>query len=154
MIAQHGGDTGPACWTWISTNMLGGRDEQEILRDELNMMVFDGSESVLSFYSKFLIITSAIVPAIPPEQLCQMYAGRYPASEYMSILVAIDATIGHANFMNYARGVNNGIQTYHQRLNIQDRRGGGNQIHQLFQSGDALGSICLRMLCAAYHDAI
>ena len=39
MIATHGGPDGPSCWTWVRNNMLGGRDEQEVLSNMIEELV-------------------------------------------------------------------------------------------------------------------
>jgi hypothetical protein len=120
LIATHGGPDGPSCWAWVQNNMLGGRDEQEVLHNMIEELVFDGSTTVLSFYSTFLMLSSAIQPALPPARLCIMYSSRFPAQEYMAIMTSADNAPGHNNFMTYATAVNNAVQTYHQRLQIQD----------------------------------
>ncbi|KAL1511324.1 hypothetical protein AB1Y20_006129 [Prymnesium parvum] len=60
MVAQHGGDNGPSCWRWIGENLLDGRDEQEVLSYLLNQMRYDGTRTVLSFFSEFHTISSAL----------------------------------------------------------------------------------------------
>ena len=90
----------------------------------IQTMFYDGSTSILDFYSRFLLLTGAVNPAIPHARRCNMYASRFPAGEYMALLISIDATTGHTNFDNYARAVNNAIQMYHQRVQVQDRRSG------------------------------
>ena len=122
MIATHGGNDGPACWNYIEDTMLGGRDEQEVLHNMVDELRFNGQRTVISFYSEFLTVTAAITPAIAEPRLCQMYASRFPAREYMTILTACDNRPGHANFTAYARAVNNAVQTYHQRIQIQEYR--------------------------------
>jgi hypothetical protein len=124
MIAVHGGNDGPSCWAWIQANMLGGRDEQEILNDMVDEMQFTGTTSVVDFFSRFLTISEAIRPALPAARLCTMYASRFPPGEYMTLTLAIDATVGHTNFVTYATAVNNAVQRYQQRLQLHDRRSG------------------------------
>ncbi|KAL1495819.1 hypothetical protein AB1Y20_016679 [Prymnesium parvum] len=125
MVAQHGGDSGPSCWDWIGKNLLGGRDEQEVLSYLLNQLRYDGSRTVtMSFFSEFHTLASAIIPAIPDGRLCTMYASmKFPAREYISIVSACDTTPGHGNFMNFANAVNAAIQRWHQRL-LNERRDG------------------------------
>jgi len=123
MVAQHGGDNGPSCWRWIGENLLDGRDEQEVLSYLLNQMRYDGTRTVLSFFSEFHTISSAVEPPIPPQRLCTMYAGKFPAREYISILSSCDTHPGHGNFMAFANAVNAGIQRWHQRI-LNERRDG------------------------------
>ena len=122
MIATHGGNDGPACWKYIEITMLGGRDEQEVLHNMVDELRFNGQRTVISFYSEFLTVTAALDPAIADVRLCQMYASRFPAREYMTILTACDNRPGHASFTAYATAVNNAVQTYHQRIQIQEYR--------------------------------
>ena len=102
--------------------MLGGRDEQEILNTILSDLTYDGSSNVLSFYAQYSLIANGIRPALPEARLCTHYASRFPAQEYMAILSTCDANPGHTSFQAYACAVNNGIQRFHQRLQIQDAR--------------------------------
>ena len=121
LIATQGAD-GPTCWDYVANSMLGGRDEQEILHTLLNSMVYDGSTSVLSFFARFVLIANGILPALPAGRLCTLYASRFPAQDYSAIMTVSDAQPGHANFAQYAQSVNNGLQRYHQRMQIQDAR--------------------------------
>jgi len=121
LIASKGRN-GPQCWAWVGNNMLGGRDEQEILNTILNDLTYDGSSNVLAFYAQYSLISTGIQPALPDARLCTHYASRFPAQEYMAILSTCDANPGHTDFQAYASAVNNGIQRFHQRLQIQDAR--------------------------------
>ena len=105
-----------------SYNLLGGRDEQEILNNMLEALTYDGTKTVLSFFSKFYTIAAALQPQLTDARLCAMYSSRFPAREYMAIMSSCDTHPGHTNFMRYATTVNNAIQTYHQRIQIHERR--------------------------------
>ncbi|KAL1521806.1 hypothetical protein AB1Y20_021459 [Prymnesium parvum] len=107
MVAQHGGDSGPSCWDWIGRNLLGGRDEQEVLSYLLNHLRYDGSRTVMSFFSEFHTLASAIVPPLPDGRLCTMYASKFPAREYISVVSACDDIYRHAQ-----RRVPRELETY------------------------------------------
>ena len=72
LIARNGVN-GPACWTWIEENMLGGRSEQTILREILDEMYYVGNEPILSFYGQFEEISEAIQPPLGATLRCEMY---------------------------------------------------------------------------------
>ena len=70
LIASQGSNDGPQCWAYVGNNMLGGRDDQEILNTILHDLTYHGSSNVLAFYAQYSLVTCGIRPALPDARLC------------------------------------------------------------------------------------
>ena len=114
--------SGPECWTFVGNNMLGGRDEQEILSSILQDMMYDGSGNILAFYAHFVLLSNGVQHARSQAGLCAHYASKFSAKEFVTISSTCDANPGHSSFSAYAAAVNNGIQQFHQGRRIKDAR--------------------------------
>ena len=84
IASTPGMDSGPAICAWLRTNLLDGRDTQEVLRTLLTNLTLDiNSTPLVTFLADFQLITSEIQPAMPARQLClhQVMVASRPASQ-------------------------------------------------------------------------
>ena len=71
---------GPAIFAYINTHLLGGRDEQAIIMETIENMMYDGNMSIAAFFGRFILFVNAIQPPPGHARKCMLYSARFPQS--------------------------------------------------------------------------
>ena len=111
----------PAIINYMRTNMLDGRDVQEVLHSMLDNQTIDiTTQPLATFLGDFLLIAAELQPPMPARTQCMKYASKFPP-ELISIGTVCDSNPGFANFMAYALAYNQRANVYIQRMQMSQR---------------------------------
>ena len=125
-IADEAND-GPSAWQFIADEFLHGRDEQTILHEllsECNMA--ETGKTALTYRFEFQKIAKALMPPLPDDTLCTMFASKIPG-DFDSIVCDADINPGRSDYQEYIRAVSQRINSFQHRQRSRENKISANE---------------------------